>query len=191
MTADDAGVIEESLTEPERFAVLFDRHSAEIHHYAARRLGGENADDVVAETFLAAFRKRFGYDMTRPDARPWLYGIATNAIREHRRGEMRRNRLLARAPDPGPAESFDDRSAARITAQALQPRLAAVLARLTAEERDLLLLVAWAELSYEEAARALGIPVGTVRSRLHRLRAKVRRGLGGIDPTATFEEYPA
>ncbi|WP_433328415.1 RNA polymerase sigma factor [Spirillospora sp. CA-294931] len=184
----DAALLEESLARPERFALLFDRHSDEIYRYVARRLGPETAEDVVAETFLTAFRKRAGYDTERPDARPWLYGIATHAVREHRRAEVRRNRALAKVNPQGEAEPFDERSDAKLTAQRLQPELAAVLARLSSPERDLLLLVAWAELSYEEAARALGVPVGTVRSRLHRLRKKVRKALGGTDPMATSEE---
>ena len=83
--------------------------------------------------------------------------------------------------------TFDERSADRVTAEQLQPRLARALTRLSASERDLLLLVAWADLSYEDAALALGVPIGTVRSRLHRLRVKVRRALGGHDPFATEE----
>ncbi|MEV4326723.1 sigma-70 family RNA polymerase sigma factor, partial [Microbispora rosea] len=81
----DAELIEASLTAPERFAGVFDRHADEIHAYAGRRLGPEHADDVTAETFLVAFRKRQRYDTTRPDARPWLYGIAGNLISGHRR----------------------------------------------------------------------------------------------------------
>ncbi|GAA5068074.1 RNA polymerase sigma-70 factor (ECF subfamily) [Thermocatellispora tengchongensis] len=178
---DDSSLIERSLAEPELFAVLFDRHSDEIFRYTARRLGAEIAEDAVADVFLIAFRRRHRYDAARADARPWLYGIATNVVAQNRRAERRRNRAMARiAPDrPG---SFDERSAERVTAERLQPRLARILLGLSAAERDLLLLVAWAELTYEDAAQALGIPIGTVRSRLHRVRAKVRRALGGADP---------
>ncbi|MFI0447300.1 RNA polymerase sigma factor [Actinomadura sp. 6N118] len=184
----DAALLRQSLSQPERFAALFDRHSDEIYGYVARRLGPETAEDVVAETFLTAFRKRGRYDLARPDARPWLYGIATNLVRAHRRTEVRRNRALARSREREAAESFDERSAARVTAERLQPRLAAVLAQLTAADRDLLLLIAWADLTYEEAAQALGVPLGTVRSRLHRIRKKLRRALGGDNPMATNEE---
>ncbi|GAA3475049.1 RNA polymerase sigma factor [Nonomuraea roseola] len=183
---DDATLVGQSMSEPELFATLFDRHADEIFRYAARRLGPELAEDAVGEVFLAAFRGRARYDRTRPDARPWLYGIATNVVAQHRRAERRRTQAMARlAPDrPG---SFDERSADRVTAEQLQPRLAKALTRLSAAERDLLLLVAWADLTYEDVALALDIPVGTVRSRLHRLRTKVRRALGGIDP---FREEP-
>jgi RNA polymerase sigma-70 factor (ECF subfamily) len=185
-TLDDSTLIGHSLTDPERFAALFDRHADEIHRYAARRLGAELADDVTGEVFLVAFRGRARYDRSLPDARPWLYGIATKVVAQHRRAERRRNHALAKMSPERPG-TFDERSADRVTAEQLQPRLARALNRLSQGERDLLLLVAWADLTYEDAALALGVPVGTVRSRLHRLRVKVRRALGGIDP---FAEEP-
>ncbi|MBX6382465.1 MAG: RNA polymerase sigma factor [Microbispora sp.] len=170
-------LIAASLTTPESFAGVFDRHADEIHAYAGRRLGPEHADDVTAETFLVAFRKRHRYDTSRPDARPWLYGIAGNLISRHRRAEVRRLRALARAPHEAGSLHEEERGAERASAAALRPALAAALAGLSAAERDLLLLVAWADLSYEEAAEALKIPIGTVRSRLHRVRGKLRRHL--------------
>src|SRR5579862_1178416 len=91
--ADDAAVIESSQREPERFAVLFDRHAPHIHRYLARRAGREVADDLVAETFLTAFAKRDRYDLSYTDARPWLYGIATNLVGRHRRDEVRQYRI--------------------------------------------------------------------------------------------------
>lgn len=175
----DAALIERSLTRPDVFARLFDRYADEIHAYAARRLGPDGAaaaDDVTAETFLIAFKKRKRYDATRADARPWLYGIASKLIAGHRRTEVRRLRALARQA-PEPDVDFEERSAERVAAWRLRPRLAAALAALSAGERNLLLLVAWAELSYEDAAAALNIPIGTVRSRLSRTRAKIRRFL--------------
>jgi DNA-directed RNA polymerase specialized sigma24 family protein len=104
----DAELIEGSLDDPERFAVVFDRHAAEIFRYAAGRLGPDAADDVTAETFLTAFRKRGSYDLSRNDARPWLYGIVIRWIREHRRTERRHYEGLARLPVPRPAEAFED-----------------------------------------------------------------------------------
>ncbi|MEU7740515.1 RNA polymerase sigma factor [Nonomuraea sp. NPDC049158] len=185
-TLDDSALIAQSEIDPERFAVLFDRHADEIHRYAARRLGPEPAEDVTGEVFLVAFRVRARYDRTWPDARPWLYGIATKVVAQHRRAERRRINAMSKVSAERPG-SFDDRSADRVTAEQLQPRLARALTSLSAAERDLLLLVAWADLTYEDAALALGVPVGTIRSRLHRLRVKVRRALGGIDP---FAEEP-
>jgi RNA polymerase sigma-70 factor (ECF subfamily) len=110
-----------------------------------------------------------------------LYGIATREIGKHRRTEDRRRRALQREWAGGDSGEFADGALDRVTAERLRPRLAGALAALSPPERDLLLLIAWADLSYAEAAEALGIPVGTARSRLHRLRAKFRRSLGGAD----------
>jgi RNA polymerase sigma factor (sigma-70 family) len=186
--AGDAGVIEQSWESPERFAALFDRHAGELHRYVARRLGAGVADDLVAETFLAAFRQRREYDLARLDARPWLYGIATNLVSRHRRTEARLYRALARTGVDPVAADHADQVAARVTAEGTSRRVAAALARLPRRDRDVLLLVAWAELRYEEVAAALGIPVGTVRSRLHRARRQVREALGGADPAADGED---
>src|SRR5689334_19939920 len=136
--ATDGEAIAESVTDPERFAQIFDRHWDAIHRYVVRRLGPEVAEDVSAETFIVAFRARARYDRPRPDARPWLFGIATNLIGEHRRVEHRRQRALARANAEWTAVPFDESSDARVTAQRLGPRIAAALTRLSAAERDLL-----------------------------------------------------
>jgi RNA polymerase sigma-70 factor (ECF subfamily) len=174
----DAALVERSLRDPEAFAGLFDRHAEEIHRYAARRLGIEIADDVMAETFAVAFQRRDRYDLAQAEAIPWLYGIATNLIRGHRRAEARRWRALARDVGSAEAESEADRVTARVSAQAGRPELMRALASLPARQRDVLLLYAWAELDYEAIARALAVPVGTVRSRLHRARIAVRRAMG-------------
>lgn len=187
-TTDDATVIAQSQGLPERFAVLFDRYAPEIHRYAARRLGVAVADDVVADTFLAAFRQRDRYDSARRSARPWLYGIATNVIGRHRRAEARLYRALARTGVDPVVTNHADGVVARVVAAGAQRQLAAALRRLSQGDRDVLLLVAWSDFSYDEVAAALGIPVGTVRSRLHRARRKVREALGGVDPTFEGEE---
>jgi RNA polymerase sigma factor (sigma-70 family) len=179
----DAEVITLSQHDPSQFGVLFERHSVEILRYAHARLGPDLAEDVLAETFLAAFRRRAHYDGTRSDARPWLYGIAIREIGRHRRAEQRGRRALARIPAETATVDFDERSAERITAQQLRPCLVAVLSGLPRQDRELLLLIAWAGLTYEESAQALGVPVSTVRSRLHRIRAKTRQALGGANPS--------
>jgi RNA polymerase sigma factor (sigma-70 family) len=189
--ADDAAVIEQSWHEPEKFAELYDRHAAPIHRYVSRRLGDGMADDVVADTFLAAFRARRGYDLHRAEARPWLYGIAANMIGRHRRDEVRRLRALAKTGSSGADPVADwhmDRIDSRLAAAAVRRDLLQALAALSARDRDVLLLIAWADLSYEETAAALGIPLGTVRSRLNRARRKVREALGGQDPTSMNQE---
>ena len=180
--ASDADLIVQSQKEPGLFTAVFDRHSAEILRYVYARLGPDLAEDVTAETFLAAFQSRGRYDGAWSDARPWLYGIAMRQISRHRRAEARRLRLLRSAPADGPAEDHSDRAAERVTAQRLGPRLAAALAALPRQDRELLLLVAWAELSYAEAATALGTTTSAVKARLHRIRVRLRQELGGDNP---------
>jgi RNA polymerase sigma factor (sigma-70 family) len=184
----DAEVIWRSREEPGDFALLFSRHSAEIHRYVLRRLGPDGADDVVAETFLAAFRQRDRYDTDRPDARPWLYGIATNLVGRYRRSEIRQYRIVARTGRDPVTEPFTDQVDAAVSASGARRQLAAALARLPAAYRDALLLIAWSDLTYQEAALALDVPVGTVRSRVSRARSRLRHALGGADPSALREE---
>ncbi|WBB64716.1 sigma-70 family RNA polymerase sigma factor [Streptomyces sp. WMMC500] len=182
----DAAVIEESLDRPEAFAELYDRHAPAIHRYAARRLGSGAADDITSDTFLAAFRARARFDPARTSARPWLYGIAANLIGRHRRSEVRGLRALARTGVDPVAHSWVDEADDRLAAQAAHAPLAGALAALPAGDRHVLLLVAWADLSYAEVAEALDIPIGTVRSRLSRARRKVRAAVGP-DPHSTHD----
>ncbi|MEU4536060.1 RNA polymerase sigma factor [Streptosporangium sp. NPDC023825] len=177
--ASDAGVIRLSLRDPERFAEIFHRYFAAIHRYASARLGADAADDVAAETFLVAFRQRERYDLSRRDARAWLFGIATNLIRRHRRDEVRLYRALGRARDAsatGSGAAEADFADADLVVDA-QRRLAGALAVLKAGDREALLLVAYGELSYAEVSDALGIPPGTVGSRLNRARRRLREVL--------------
>jgi RNA polymerase sigma-70 factor (ECF subfamily) len=175
---DDAAIVTASLRHPERFAAVFDRHAPHIHRYLARRLGGQIADDLVGETFLIAFGGRGRYDPAFPSARPWLYGIATNLVARRRREEAREYRLRAAVGPPADQACHAEAVAAQVSAQALNGRLATALGELSPGDRDVLLLIAWEGLAYEEVAAALGIPVGTVRSRLNRARKKVRTRLG-------------
>jgi RNA polymerase sigma factor (sigma-70 family) len=188
---DDASVIGRSRNEPEVFEIVFRRYADQIQRYVSRRIGADAADDVVAETFLLAFRQRDRYDLSRASARPWLYGIATNLIGRYRRTEVRHFHALARVGVDQVAESFTDRVDAAVSASAVNRRLAAALAALPAAYRDTLLLVAWGDLSHEEAAAALRVPAGTVRSRITRARSKLRRILGDADPSALHEENQA
>jgi RNA polymerase sigma factor (sigma-70 family) len=178
----DAALIRRSWREPERFAAVFDRYYSEIHGYAARRLGVSLADDMASETFLIAFARRRRYDLSRPDARPWLYGIASNLISRHHRAEVRHYRALARAALKDAVDHHADRADGRLDAKTLRGRLAAALVEIADRDREVLLLVAWGQLSCEEAARALGIRPGTARSRLHRARTKTRAALADVGP---------
>jgi RNA polymerase sigma factor (sigma-70 family) len=179
---DDAALLRED------FAALFDRHAPHIYRYLARRLGDQAADDLAAETFLTAFRRRSTFRADQRDARPWLYGIATLLVAQHRRDEVRRLRLHQAVPAESDVFCHADRVAADVTAAALRDVLTSALADLSDGDRDVLLLVVQEELTYEQVAAALDIPVGTVRSRLHRARSILRAALGGSNPLNSTEE---
>lgn len=171
----DAAMIRASLDEPACFGQLFDRHATVVFRYLVRRAGVDEAESLLGDVFRVAFEKRSTYDGERPNALPWLYGIATNLLAHHRRSEARRigatARLLARQR---PADDPNDQVVARLDAAELWPHVADAVALLPAGERDALLLYVWEELNYDEIATALGVPVGTVRSRLNRARLSLR-----------------
>jgi RNA polymerase sigma-70 factor (ECF subfamily) len=174
----DAQVIAASRSEPHVFATIFDRHYDAVHRYLARRVGADLADDLAAEAFTEAFDFRARFDSARADARPWLFGIATNLLRHHHRSEARRLRAYARVDRPTDIPEPEGAIEARIDAQRAAPMIATALAQLSTDERDVLLLFAWADLRYEEIAVALRIPIGTVRSRLNRARGRLRELIG-------------
>jgi RNA polymerase sigma factor (sigma-70 family) len=179
--ADDGAVIEESRGAPERFAEIFDRHAPAIHTYLSRRIGRSIADDLTAETFLIAFRRRDRYDPARRDARPWLYGIATNLLHHHQRTEIRQYRALARTGVDAVTQPDEEGVVARLAAAGTTRQLAGALAALPAGQRHVLLLIAWAQFSQEEVAAALDVPLGTVRSRLHNARKRLRAALTDLE----------
>jgi RNA polymerase sigma factor (sigma-70 family) len=147
------------------FEELFEDHFDAIYGYLARRVGPDLARDLAAETFTRAYAGRKRFDRRRGEPRAWLFGIANNLLRRHYRDEERRLRAFARVEMP----SADDAPHEPVVAEALS-----VLSR---EDRDVLLLFAWADLSYEQIAEALALPVGTVRSRLNRARTRMREEL--------------
>ena len=171
--ADDHVVIEASVEHPEAFGELFERHARELHRFLSRRLG-ELADDLLGDLFVTAFERRVTYRAELADARPWLYGIATNLVRRHRRAEVTRYRALSRVPLVVLVPDSSAEAVASVDAAAVRPRLAEALAALTPPDRDVLLLLAWSQLDQTEVAAALDIPIGTVRSRLHRARRQLR-----------------
>jgi len=174
----------EATVEVNTFTTWYDEHARTLMRFCARRVGPETAEDVVAATFLTAYERRDEYDPARSDVLPWLYGIAVNHLRRHRRDEVRAYRALARVGvDPlfnaaGVADGHEQRAGERADAAARSRTVAGVLATLPRRQRDVLLLVAFAELDYGEVAAALSIPVGSVRSALHRARHKLRAPLG-------------
>ena len=174
--ATDAAVIARSVDEPAAFAELFERHFSVIHRFLTLHVGEQAAGDLASETFVIAFRRRADYNVTRPDARPWLFGIAANLARQQRRSERRRRETLLRIGRERPLEAQDD-TLAGVDAEGDGETVRAALAELAPDERDLLLLFACIGLSYAEIAEALSLPIGTVRSRIHRLRRKLRERL--------------
>lgn len=166
---------------PSSIEPLFRAHFDAIYRYAVLRVGRDSALDVAAETFTQALH---GLDRLDPDRdpRPWLFGVATNVLRHHRRAETRRLRAYARAVQVDTHIEVADSVVER-------DRLIEGLTELDARDRDAILLFAWAELSYEEIATVLEIPVGTVRSRIHRARKTLRAALA--EPPATAGDAQA
>jgi len=168
----DGTLIERSCRgRPDAFVEVVRRHEAAVHGFLARRAGPQVAADLLGEVWLRAFAGRGGYDPAHRDARPWLYGIARNVLRAHWRAR----------PDQaaGPETAFDPWEAVvdRLDAAARAGTLIGALRALPPDERDVLLLVAWEQLTPAQAAAALGVPQGTARSRLHRARAALRLAL--------------
>ncbi len=153
----------------------FDRHMDAIHGYVCRRAGEQIARDVTAETFRVALEDFDRFDRARGDERAWLYGIASNLLRRHWRTECRLRRTQRRSirGESGPSDPYVVVDA-RLDAGHDVERVLEAVEQLEAQDRDLLFLVVWERLSSAEVAVALGIPAGTVRSRLKRIRARLR-----------------
>jgi RNA polymerase sigma-70 factor (ECF subfamily) len=179
----DAELIARSLDDPRAFMPLVARHQRVLFGYLARRVGRDIAEDVTSETFTRAFAQRSRFDLTRSDARPWLFGIATNLLRNHARSEGRQLRAYARHGVEDRSHDDDAGTHSRLDAVAQSPALAAALEALKPGDREALLMFAWNDMSYEDIADALDIPVGTVRSRLNRARRIVQEHLAAAQDT--------
>lgn len=178
----DNELIARSHFDPAVFATLYDRHAPAVYRYLAQRLGDHAADDVMSETFLVAFERRDAYDREVTDARPWLLGIATRLMRKHARLEAVAWKGMAADMAAQVAPDFIERAGSRLDAERLTRRLAAALRKLSDADRDTLLLYAWGHLDYGAIATAMGVPIGTVRSRLNRARRILRRAAGTDTP---------
>jgi RNA polymerase sigma-70 factor (ECF subfamily) len=176
----DAELLARSVAEPALFAGLYERHGLAVRRYVVRRIGDGVGDDLASEVFVRAFRARGRYRAEHGVALPWLLGIANNVIADHRRLERRRLAGLERLS--GEAAALVEHHDA-----GLAPELVAALRRLPAAERDTLLLVVWGELTQEEAAAALGVPVGTVSSRITRARQRLGAALRSTRPPPRVE----
>jgi RNA polymerase sigma-70 factor (ECF subfamily) len=160
------------------FGLLFDRHARLIYNYCFRRIGNRaTAEDLLSMVFLEAWRRR-GKELPPDKVLPWLYGIATNVVRHQRRSERRFAAALSKLPKASAEPDFAGDSAARLDYERQALKALALLRKLPQREQDVFVLCVGMELSYEDAALALGLPVGTVRSRLSRARAHLRE----LDP---------
>ncbi len=167
---------------PDAFVEVVGRHEVAVHGFLARRGGRQVADDLLAEVWVRAFAARVAYDPGYSNARPWLYGIARNVLRAHWRARGAADRSCGEAK----VDPWDD-VADRLDSTAAVRGLVQMVAALPPDERDVLLLVAWEQLTPGEAAIALDIPQGTARSRLHRARVALRLVLAG-PPTGRLHE---
>ena len=159
----------------EAFGTLYERHAGAIYNYLFRRLADfSQAEDLTAVVFLEAYRRRNDVVIEDGKVLPWLYGVATNLLRNRRRAISRHRRTLERLPRPRPAPDLADDAAARLDAQRKMASLLRLIRALPREQQEVLALCAWSGLTYEEAAVALDVPVGTIRSRLSRARASLR-----------------
>jgi RNA polymerase sigma-70 factor (ECF subfamily) len=154
--------------------VLFDRHGEAVRAFCARRTGSTDAaEDLVSIVFLEAWRRRDDVGLVDSNALPWLYGIARRTMHHRWRTALRHRRALDRLASAPATPDHADEVAGRLDDERHLTRLRAALARLKPPDRDVLVLCVWQGLTYAEAAVALGVPVGTVRSRLSRARARL------------------
>ncbi len=176
---DDEAVVA-SCADPALFAEVFERRAGEIHQYLAQRSGASTAEELTAETFARAFDGRQHFDPLRGSARAWLYGIATNVAGLHMRAEGRRRNAYAREARLSAVSTDAEEPGVRVAERDL---LLTALAQLDRRSQDVLYLLAGVGLTYEETAHALGIPIGTVRSRYSRARARI---IELLDPETTL-----
>lgn len=170
----DAELLECSGRDPEAFGELFARHADAVRAYCARRTGDlAMADDLTSVAFLEAFRHRARVVLVDGSALAWIIGVARNASRNAERSRRRHRAALARLPRPSADDGLESRVAERDQLETALRDARSALAALSRDEADVVELVVWGGLAYDGAAVALGVPIGTVRSRLARARAKL------------------
>jgi RNA polymerase sigma factor (sigma-70 family) len=158
------------------FGALFDRYADTVYGYCFRRTGDwALAEDITSIVFLEAWRKRHSVDLYEGKALPWLLGIGTNVIRNQRRSLRRFRAMLERLPRLDPVSDFGDNLDERISSSNRMRALLKEIRRLPRREQDVVTLCIWHGLSSSEAAAALAVPEATVRTRLHRARARLRK----------------
>jgi RNA polymerase sigma factor (sigma-70 family) len=162
-------------SDPDAFATLFDDHAQAVHRYAAGLTGNSSAaEEVVSLTFLEAWRLRQTVRPHGGSLRPWLLGIAVNVTRNQAHAARRHHSAMSRLPRPRPGlPDFADEVTARLDDRDRLAAARAAVRGLPPRERDVLICV-WSGLDSAEAAQALGVPEGTVRTRLARARRRLR-----------------
>jgi RNA polymerase sigma-70 factor (ECF subfamily) len=185
----DAEIIEGSLRDPELFALIFERHYRDVHRFVVAAVGASDAPDLAAEVFLRAFASRHRYRSSYPSARPWLWGIASNLIAGYYRSRSRKARAYRRmSTDPESESDHSGETVNRVAAESERPLLTEAINHLRREEAEVLLLFAIGDCSYAEIASVLGIPEGTVRSRLSRTRSKLRNLIDQVGESISDDE---
>ncbi|MCP3882408.1 MAG: sigma-70 family RNA polymerase sigma factor [Sulfitobacter sp.] len=189
--SDDAESVGLSLVDPSAFAPIYDRHAAVLLGYLVRRVGFADAESLLGELFRIAFESRDRYDRSRPDARPWLYGIAANLVMKHFRAAGRRDRAIERLGARRECRplALEDQVVDSAATSLVWSRVAEAVAGLPERDREVMFLYAWQEMSYVDISQALGIPIGTVRSRLNRVRTTLRELVAddGEEPDTTTQ----
>jgi RNA polymerase sigma-70 factor (ECF subfamily) len=172
--------------DPGAFGELFDEHASAVYNQGYRlTLNWSTAEEVVSLTFLEAWRLRAGIEEAGGSLRPWLLGIALNVVRNLNRAARRHQAAMSRIPRVRPVPDFAEDLVGRLDDAAELRRVLAALDELRPGERDVIVLCVWSGLDYAAAAQALGVPVGTVRSRLSRARDKLKRGRASKEPAAS------
>jgi RNA polymerase sigma-70 factor (ECF subfamily) len=184
--AADSDLLEMAGSDPEAIGELFKRHSRSVYAYCARRTGNlDLAEDLTSVVFMEVFRRRRKVQLSSPSALPWLFGVANNVIRNADRSLRRYRSALNRIPVPENGMSSEEDAIERFGAQEALASALEAISTLTQREQDVVLLVLWSDFTYADAATALGIPVGTVRSRLASARAKFKDSAPVISTTIT------
>lgn len=189
----DARLIGRSTVEPSAFAAIFDRHSSTLYGYLCRRVGRDDAEDLVSETFLIAFRARENYDRAQRSSLPWLYGIAANLVLKRHRSLGRQQRAVDRLMMLAPRSTeFEERFVEDNANNWILAQLGRIIEDLPPIDREVLVLYAWQRLSYADIGQALNIPVGTVRSKLNRVRTRLREphGASGEERADQLDRAP-
>lgn len=181
----DGEIIRASLSDPDEFGEIYARHHRAVFRYVARRIGSGDAGDVTADAFVRAFSIRARYNVSQTNSLPWLYGIARNIVGDRIRRTRRRRRTYIALVDQGDGEISDADD--RLVAYQVTRSLNSALGKLSPKDRETLLLFALEGLTYAEISRVLGVPSGTVGSRITRARRRILELIPDLEQIASTE----